>query len=97
MFHRRLTREARVRAWLLRIWTGRVKRILQVCTRLCCALRVAWLIISLFICKDGVVDALNPGEHYLISKEAANDCFCNTVFYSVIGACAFCQDDQNSP
>ena len=46
---------------------------------------------------DAYISALSPGDHYVLTQEVASDCFCNTVFYSIIGACAYCQGDENLP
>lgn len=41
------------------------------------------------------VRALNPGQLYIAPEPSqVNDCVCNTVYYSLIGACGTC---QNSP
>ncbi|KAI0696729.1 hypothetical protein BC835DRAFT_1414122 [Cytidiella melzeri] len=43
------------------------------------------------------IEALTTGQHYVLPTTAANDCYCNTVAYSLLGACAFCQGDFNLP
>ncbi|KAI0088019.1 hypothetical protein BDY19DRAFT_994437 [Irpex rosettiformis] len=37
------------------------------------------------------VEALRPRQYRILLKTAANDCFCNTVMYSLLGACATCE------
>ena len=51
---------------------------------------------SCFI-ADAYVDALEPDHHYTLPASAADDCYCNTVFYSVMAACSACQDDEFLP
>ena len=49
--------------------------------------------------SDAFIQALvpNDGDYYSIPQTAVSPCFCNTVFYSVIGACSYCQGDVNLP
>jgi len=47
--------------------------------------------------SDAYIAPLDNSSHYVLSQSAANDCFCNTVFYSVISACAVCQGDEYLP
>ncbi|GJE94972.1 hypothetical protein PsYK624_111490 [Phanerochaete sordida] len=47
--------------------------------------------------SQAYIEPLNPDSHYTLDKSAANNCFCNTVFYSVISACALCQGEEYVP
>ncbi|KIP11633.1 hypothetical protein PHLGIDRAFT_33323 [Phlebiopsis gigantea 11061_1 CR5-6] len=47
--------------------------------------------------SQAFVDALAPDHHYTLPTSAADDCYCNTVFYSVMAACSACQDDEFLP
>lgn len=47
--------------------------------------------------SDAYIQALDPGAHYVLTQSAASECFCNTVFYSIISACAVCQGNDYLP